>query len=141
MKLISADKLLRKEQNLATEHWKMKLVSSAETILNQFIDDVKNAPEEPAILINNDLGLILNCAVRYALGRKTYVPDSVINFIKPLLPKLDDKTIACFIQDIERFKTDVEKGIGSWGNNYDEKDWLHFLKQCQLELNKRGTNG
>lgn len=81
----------------------------------------------------DDFGLILNCAVRYAIGRMTYVPSSVINYITPLLPKLDDKTIECFIRDLEQQQVDVEKGIGSWGMECDRRDWLRFLDNCRHE--------
>lgn len=33
---------------------------------------------------DHDFGLILNCAVRYAIGRQTYMPSAVIAFITPL---------------------------------------------------------
>ena len=89
------------------------------------------------ITIDDDFGLILNCAVRYALGRRTYMPSSVIRYITPLLTNLNDRTIDVFIQDIERYKTDVDKGIGSWGMNIDKEDWLRFLSKCKDEMNKR----
>lgn len=44
MRLIDADALKRKAQKVATEAWKMRIKSSVETILNQFIDWIDNAP-------------------------------------------------------------------------------------------------
>ena len=44
MRPIDADKLRRKVQRAATEAWKMKLTASIETILNQFIDYLNEAP-------------------------------------------------------------------------------------------------
>ena len=38
MRLIDADVLKRKAQEVAVESWKMKIKASVETILNQFID-------------------------------------------------------------------------------------------------------
>lgn len=43
-RLIDADTLKRKAQKVATEAWKMRLKSSVETILNQFIDWIEGAP-------------------------------------------------------------------------------------------------
>lgn len=40
---------------------------------------------------NNDFGAVLICAVRYCIGRQTYMPGLVIDFIRPLLSKLDSK--------------------------------------------------
>ena len=44
MRLIDADALKNRIQKLATEAWKMKIKASAETILNQFIDFINDAP-------------------------------------------------------------------------------------------------
>ena len=49
-------------------------------------------PKVPAIDLQDDFfGTILNCAVRYAIGRQTYMPGLVIDFITPLLPHLSEK--------------------------------------------------
>lgn len=44
MRCIDGDALKRKAQRAATEAWKMKVTGKVETILNQFIDWVNNAP-------------------------------------------------------------------------------------------------
>lgn len=44
MRTIDADALKNRIQKLATEAWKMKIKASAETILNQFIDFINDAP-------------------------------------------------------------------------------------------------
>ena len=49
---------------------------------------------------NDDFGAICNCAVRYAVGRRTYMPDLVIDFITPHLSELTDKTLWCFQRDL-----------------------------------------
>lgn len=41
---IDGDKLKRKVQKVATEAWKMKLTARVETVLNQCIDYIDNAP-------------------------------------------------------------------------------------------------
>lgn len=41
---IDGDKLKRKMQKVATEAWKMKLTARVETVLNQCIDYIDNAP-------------------------------------------------------------------------------------------------
>lgn len=46
---IDADALKRKAQKVATEAWKMRLKSSVETILNQFIDWIEGAPTIDAV--------------------------------------------------------------------------------------------
>lgn len=40
-------------------------------------------------------GAVLNCAVRYALGRASYMPRLVMDQIRPMLPDCSDKCVAC----------------------------------------------
>lgn len=47
-----------------------------------------------------DFGFVCNCTVRYCLGRRTYMPWTVMGFIKPVLPVLDDKTLYVMARDI-----------------------------------------
>lgn len=48
---------------------------------------------------DDDFGAILNCAVRYAMERCSYMPSLVVRFITPLIPYLDDKTLNVFKED------------------------------------------
>lgn len=91
-------------------------------------------PGEPAVELQDDnFGTVLNCAVRYAVGRRTYMPSIVIGYITPLLPQLSSKTLWCFDQDV----TDA-KYTGGYGDPCDEKDWLRFLEAVRTERTKRG---
>ena len=45
-------------------------------------------------------GAVLNCAVRYALGRRSYMPGLVVDEITPMLKDCSDKTLWCFDRDI-----------------------------------------
>ena len=44
MRLIDGDALKRRAQKVATEAWKMKIEAKVETVLNQFIDWIDEAP-------------------------------------------------------------------------------------------------
>ena len=44
MRTIDADALKRRAQKVATEAWKMKIEAKVETVLNQFIDWIDEAP-------------------------------------------------------------------------------------------------
>lgn len=98
----------------------------------------------PYVEIDDDLGEILNSAVRYALGRTTYVSYDTPNFIKPLLPYLSNRTICVMERDIR------ERGEDPWykdtGRPYgdpdiDEPSWLKFLADIQAEIEARKKNG
>lgn len=90
---------------------------------------------KPRIEISQDnFGCILNCAVRYAIGRQTYMPGIVIDFIQPLLPYVNDKTLYVFDQDI----TD-QKYMGGYGDKLiDEPMWIRFLQDVIKEEQRRG---
>lgn len=83
---------------------------------------------------DDDFGAVLNCAVRYALGRKTYMPSMVIDFITPLVPHLNNKTLWCFDQDLTNAKWE-----GGYGDpDIDRPAWLQFHGLVRAERVKRG---
>ena len=45
---------------------------------------------------DDDFGALCNCAVRYCFGRRSYMPKVILDYITPLLPKLNDRTVECF---------------------------------------------
>ncbi len=49
---------------------------------------------------DDNFGAVLNCAVRYSIGRQTYMPSLVVGFITPLLPHVSDRTLYVLDQDI-----------------------------------------
>ena len=85
-------------------------------------------------LDNSDFGTVLNCAVRYAIGRTSYMPSLVIDYITPLIPILDDRTLWCFDQDIVNAKW--ETGYGD--PDIDEPLWMRFHERVKEERLKRG---
>lgn len=91
-----------------------------------------NAPTiNPA---DDDFGAILNCAVRYALGRQTYIPHLVMDFIRPLLPYVLDKTLWCLERDI---RDAAVYGCGYGDPDIDEPAWKRFLGEVQKEIERR----
>lgn len=96
-------------------------------------------PSEVAVIrtieTNNEkFGAVLNCAVRYACGRQTYMPSIVIGFITPLISEIDDKTLCCMERDIR----DAERFGGYGDEKIDKPDWMRFLADLQAEIDKRG---
>ena len=79
---------------------------------------------------NNNFGAVLICAVRYCIGRQTYMPELVINFIRPLLPKLDSKTLTVMERDIIEADSLGDEQI-------DQPMWLHFLNDIRAEKQRR----
>ena len=79
---------------------------------------------------NNDFGAVLICAVRYCIGRQTYMPGLVIDFIRPLLPKLDSKTLTVMERDIIEADSLGDEQI-------DQPKWLYFLNDIREEKQRR----
>ena len=102
------------------------------------VDDLRADPPEGMIdPANDDFGAICNCAVRYAVGRRTYMPSLVIDFITPHLSELSDKTLWCFQRDLMERKN---SGF-DFGDEFDLQNWMNFLKNVDKEIEKRKTEG
>lgn len=92
---------------------------------------------EPVIdLHDDDFGMMLNCAVRYACGRQSYMPGAVRRYITPLLPYLSSKALWCFDQDISE-----ARHFGNCGDpRIDLPGWIDFHERVREERIKRGEN-
>lgn len=85
---------------------------------------------------NEDFEIILMCAVRYSLGRRSYMPMLVINYITPLLPRLSVNTLQVMQSDIA-----LARG---WGDEVIDKPcWMKFLADIRTALaeKRRADNG
>ena len=110
---------------------------------NALFEEKRSSPkikEQPvkrsADIEDDDFGTILICAVRYTLGRRTYMPHIVISYIRPLLSQLTDKTLACLEKDI-----DEQRNAGGYGDPMiDEPEWLRFLEEIKRERRSRSDN-
>lgn len=78
-----------------------------------------------------DFGAVLICAIRYSLGRATYMPHLIMDYIRPLLPVLAVGTLQVIKRDIE----DAER----YGHECDKVAWMSFLADVRDELNRRAV--
>lgn len=79
-------------------------------------------------------GAVLNCAVRYALGRTSYMPRLVMDQIRPMLPDCSDKTLWCFKRDVSEW-LNCDK---SWTYEKSYIDyWERFLEAVRAEIKRR----
>ena len=75
-------------------------------------------------LFDDDFGCIINSAFRYAIGRRTYMPSVVMEFVRKHLNILDAKTISVMIEDIEK-EAEIE--------TLDRReDWLKLRDDLKL---------
>ena len=83
-----------------------------------------------------NLGTLCICAIRYCQGRQTYMPDLVRTIVRPLLPKLTDKTIHVMAEDCE-----FQKEMKLYGDdNIDKPGWLKWELELQKEKERRNDN-
>lgn len=91
---------------------------------------------------DDDFGLMMNCAVRYAIGRMTYMPYAVISFIRPYLHELTDRTLTVMIRDIQEHgefpipENEYDRKR-RYGMECDYHDWMKFLEELKAEDNRR----
>ena len=81
---------------------------------------------------DEDFGTILVCAVRYALGRRTYMPSLVTEWIMSSCHlALDKKTLGVMLRDVEE---QGKRGPEAYGDSWDETTWKRFAEWCRKEL-------
>ena len=81
--------------------------------------------------LDRDFGTVCGCAVRYSLGRQTYIPSLVQQFINRNLKLIDSNSLAVMVRDI--------KEAPSYGNErIDKPGWMNFLAVLEKELKDRG---
>lgn len=92
----------------------------------------KETKRKQIIIEQNDdfFGAVLNCAVRYCIGRQSYMPGLVVDKITPWLPMLSNKTLWCFERDIEEADSLGDEDI-------DAPRWRAFLGKVKSEIERR----
>ena len=81
---------------------------------------------------DNDFGCIVNSALRYAIGRHTYMPGVVRDFIRKYMNVLDSRTLVVAIRDI-----DEELRLG----DLDEaNEWSLLRSELQTRLDEMEKN-
>ncbi|WP_303237509.1 hypothetical protein [uncultured Bilophila sp.] len=75
------------------------------------------------------VGALVGCAVRYAIGRRSYMPGYVIETIAPVIGKLDNCSLCVIMRDI--------RNAVSYGMEYEKATWLELADRIAAELEKR----
>ena len=86
------------------------------------------------IEIDKNFETILLCAVRYAIGRQTYMPSMVIDYITPLLPYLSEDVLKLIVNEIIEHYT-YEGALGD--EKIDKPYWIDFLQMIEIEMEGR----
>ena len=74
--------------------------------------------------------VLITCAVRYALGRQSYMPSAVMDELKPLLDKMSMRNLQVMQADITEY---IERVSADWNLRY----WMDFLNDVNDEIERR----
>lgn len=86
------------------------------------------------IELSDDIQLCLICSIRYALGRKTYMPSVVQKTLEPILPMFTKKNLKIILNDLHS----EEETPGFFGDEeIDRPGWMRFMDIVQKEYDKR----
>lgn len=86
------------------------------------------------VVITDDFELMMICALRYAIGRGTYVPDTAISYIRYLIPQLSVKTLYVMKRDIvEEVKTRQRLNR----ELHMAKEWAELAEDIGIEYEKK----
>ena len=80
-----------------------------------------------------DYEQMLISALRYALGRRTYIVGITVGYIINELPKLSDYCKRIMINDIEE-----QKDFG-YGDECDKEDWMRLLEALESHVDENGN--
>ena len=120
-----------------------KLIGDLIPILNKnddmflaggIIGTIDRQPQVGGVEINKDFETILLCAVRYAIGRRTYTPSRVIDYITPLLPYMSEDVLKLIVNEIVQHYT-YEGALGD--EKIDKPYWEQCIRKVRLEIGGR----
>ena len=82
-------------------------------------------------IFDDDFGCIINSAVRYSLGRYTYMPSTVAEFVLKYLNYLDNKTISVIIYDIDDALKNEDLPL--------RNIWVELKSKLEIEMHARNN--
>lgn len=87
------------------------------------------------ISVTRDFELMIVCALRYSIGRESYMPSIAIDYIRYLIPIISANTLFILQRDI---KEEIERyDRGGW-EIFMKDEWLKLADDIRKERTKRG---
>lgn len=80
-------------------------------------------------LVSEGFGCIVNSAVRYSLGRDTYMPDVAVQFILDHMNLLDIRTVTVMYRDIQKALEDE--------NLPHRETWVSLMYALETRLKRK----
>ena len=105
MRRIDADKLHYKQVDIVSVKNDAQQIKPDIVVFAKEIDKMPTIPGFPDK--DDNFGAVINCAIRYCLGRMSYMPGLVIDWIMAICDgRLTDKTVYCAKQDVDEAEKD-----------------------------------
>ena len=86
------------------------------------------------VAITQDFELMMISALRYAIGRYTYMPSVTIEYIRYLIPQLSAKTLFAMKRDIDE---EIERYQRMKRELYMDKEWQKLAEEMRIEYEKK----
>ena len=86
------------------------------------------------IAVTQDFELMMISALRYEIGRYTYMPSVTIEYIRYLIPQLSAKTLFIMQRDIEE---EIERYKRMERELYMDKEWAKLAEEMRIEYEKK----
>ena len=83
---------------------------------------------------NLQFGQMMVSAMRYALGRMSYVVTTTCDYIRPLIPYLETSILYIMEKDIEEHKKNHDLGMVC-----DKQEWLELWNDIKHEIARRNS--
>ena len=86
------------------------------------------------VVVSQDFELMMISALRYAIGRYTYMPSVTIEYIRYLIPQLSAKTLFVMKRDIDE---EIERFERMGRELYMNKEWTKLAEEIGIEYEKK----
>lgn len=86
------------------------------------------------VVVSQDFELMMISALRYAIGRYTYMPSVTIEYIRYLIPQLSAKTLFVMKRDIDE---EIERCERMGRELYMNKEWTKLAEEIGIEYEKK----
>ena len=86
------------------------------------------------IELTDELELMLSCAMRYCMGRRTYIVDDFCKYIESVMKDLSITELERMQEDFDNHSSNVDTGFASWGDDCDKQNWMKFKEKLDLEI-------
>ncbi len=86
------------------------------------------------VAITDDFELMLICALRYSIGRESYMPGVTIDYIRYLIPQLSTKTLFIMKRDIAE---EIERYQRMEMELYFADEWQKLAEDINTEYERK----